>query len=470
MIGVVFLFFNNFAKGKSVFMIGIGGISMSGLAEILNQWGYRVSGSDMASSHITDKLIKSGISVAIPHNAENVYGTDVVIYTAAVKTDNPEYMKAVQLNIPLIDRASLLGEITAMYSNAIAISGTHGKTTTTSMTALALHRANADPTVLVGGELGAIGGNYCIGNSGFLVTEACEYVESFLKFSPHTSVILNIEADHLDYFRDIEHIKSSFLKFGNKTRPEGTVIGNLDDANIIEIFRDIERNKISFAINNSQADFVAKNITFNPNGCAQFTVSKQGETLGFITLKIPGIHNVYNALACISVCSSYGIDFDKMKIGIEEFEGAKRRFELIGETNGIKIYDDYAHHPSEVIATLDAASKKSHKSLWCIFQPHTYTRTKSLLHEFSSSFKNATKVIVLDIYAARETNTCEIHSKDLVNEINKVSENAIYAENFEKATQIIEENVSPGDIVMTMGAGNVYQIGKTLLNKKAPRV
>ncbi|MGE5473008.1 MAG: UDP-N-acetylmuramate--L-alanine ligase [Ignavibacteriales bacterium] len=445
-------------------MIGIGGISMSGLAEILIKWGYVISGSDLNPSHITDRLKNSGIEINIPHQAQNVDGADGVVYTAAVKADNPEMIRAKELNLPLVDRASLLGEITGIYSKTIAVSGTHGKTTTTSMVASALTESGSDPTVLVGGELSSIGGNYRIGASELLVTEACEYVESFLKFYPDCGIILNIEMDHLDFFKDLDHVKSSFLKFGNKVSSSGVVIGNFDDENVIDIFKRIDRNKISFGIS-SNADWKAEQISFNVRGCAGFNVYHKGSLIGNIQLSIPGRHNVYNALACIAACAYYGTDFERIKASLERFSGAKRRFEYVGETSGFRIVDDYAHHPSEVKATLEAASKQNPNSLWCIFQPHTYTRTKSLLNEFASAFKSANHVIITDIYAARENNTGEIHSKDLVDAINKESANAVYAYSFEEAVRLIREGAMPGDLVMTMGAGNVFKIGEMLLEK-----
>jgi len=437
---------------------------MSGLAEILIKWGYILSGSDLNPSNITDKLQNSGIKISIPHEAKNVDGADAVVYTAAVKSDNPEIIRAKELNIPVVDRATLLGEITAIYPKTIAVSGTHGKTTTTSMIASTLTETGSDPTVLVGGELDSIGGNYRIGSSELLVTEACEYVESFLKFYPDCGIILNIDMDHLDFFKNIEHVKSSFLKFGNKVSPSGVVIGNFDDKNVVDIFNDIDREKVSFGLD-SNADWKAEQISFNARGCAGFSVYHNGTKVGSIQLSIPGRHNIYNALACIAACSYYETEFEKIKASLERFTGAKRRFEYMGETNGFRIVDDYAHHPSEVKATLEAAAKQNPNSLWCIFQPHTYTRTKSLLSEFSTAFGSANHVVITDIYAAREKNTGEIHSKDLVDAINKETSNAVYAYSFEEAVRLIKEGAGSGDLVITMGAGNIYKVGEMLLEK-----
>ncbi len=461
------MFFDNISKGQHVHMIGIGGISMSGLAEILLKWGYKVSGSDIKPSEITKKLQKSGIEVYVPHDSVNVEGADAIVYSAAIKQDNPELVRAKQLNLPIIDRATFLGEITRIYPRTVAVSGTHGKTTTTSMVAVTLSEANLDPTILVGGEVSAIGGNYKIGSSEFLVTEACEYVESFLKFYPYAGVVLNIEPDHLDYFTGIDHVKSAFEKFINRIPPDGIVIGNFDDSNVREIFQKAKRDFLSFGLDYEEADWKAANIVFNSKGCAKFDAVFKGKCKGNVQLLIPGIHNIYNALACIAVSFHFGIRFSTIKSSLEKFTGAKRRFEFKGIFNDITIVDDYAHHPSEVKATLKAAAGRSPGSLWCIFQPHTYTRTKALLSEFSTAFQWADKVIVLDIYAAREANTGQIHSKDLVNAINKVSNNAEYAADFEEAAKFILNQAAPGDLVLTMGAGDVYMIGEILLDSNS---
>lgn len=447
-------------------MIGIGGISMSGLAEILLHWGYKVTGSDLKSSETTKKLEESGIKVYTPHKASNVEGADAVIYTAAIKNDNPEFIRAQELGLLIVDRATLLGEITRKYENSIAISGTHGKTTTTSMIATTFVEAQLDPTILVGGEIESLGGNYKIGSSQYLITEACEYVESFLKFHPFIEVVLNIEEDHLDYFKNLEHIKSSFLKFTEKLTNNGMLVGNFDDVNVQDVFSESSKKYISFALNNPAADWTAKNIKFNSMGCPSFEVHYRKEIKGSIQLMIPGTHNIYNSLACIAACSYLGVQFETIKTSLENFTGAKRRFQFKGTFNGITVIDDYAHHPSEVKSTLQAALGRTHRSLYCIFQPHTYTRTKALLSDFAKAFENADNVIILDIYAAREANTGQIHSKDLVEAINKFSNNAIYANDFNHAIEIISTQAQPGDLVLTMGAGDVYKIGEILVETK----
>lgn len=444
-----------------IHMIGIGGISMSGLAEILKNKGYVVSGSDINKTPITEKLELNGIKVFYEHNENNIEDADAVIYTASIKKDNPEYVKAEALNLPLIERCTLLGEISASYKNSIAIAGTHGKTTTTSMISLAFLGANMDPTISVGGVVPEIDSNYKIGNSEFFVTEACEYVESFLSLKPHCSIVLNIEEDHLDYFKDINHIKSAFNKFVAKTDTDGFTIINNDDKNCRELT--IKSNLITFGIDN-KSNVMAKNIDIE-DGYTTFDLIYNDNFVAQIKLSVLGKHNVYNALACLSTCLAYNVPIDSVKDTLLKFHGAKRRFEYKGTFNDIEVYDDYAHHPSEIKATLKAAKLKNANKIWCVFQPHTYTRTKTLLGEFAKAFVDADNVIITDIYAAREKDTGLVHSKDLVDEINAVSNNAIYIKSFEEIEDYLKENAKKDDVIFTVGAGNVFKIGDDLVNK-----
>ncbi len=456
------MIFDKIFPPATIHMIGIGGISMSGLAEILKNKGYNVKGSDMNDSSIIKKLRDSGISVTIGHKKENLEGADAVIYTAAIKKDNPEYVEAERLGIALIERSVLLGEITRMYSDTIAVAGTHGKTTTTSMISAAFLEAEKDPTISVGGELDIIDGNYRIGNSKYFITEACEYVESFLKFSPKVAVILNIEEDHLDYYKNLDHIKSSFYKFENRLPDDGYAVLNADDENSRELIQNGKYNKITFGIKNP-AKFSAKNIMFEKD-ITMYELYADEKFVSKVELKVPGIHNVYNSLACIAVCDIYKLNLKDVLTALEKFGGAKRRFEKKGEYNGALIYDDYAHHPSEIKATLLAAKEKKAKRVLCVFQPHTYTRTKTLLNEFSEAFYNADSVIITDIYAAREKDTGEISSKDLVNKIEKTSKNAVYIKDFKDIEKYVEKELKPGDLFITIGAGDVYKIGDEIVS------
>lgn len=451
---------------KSVHFIGIGGISMSGLAEILKNFGYKISGSDMKSSSITEKLERDGIKIYIGHNENNIGDCDLVVYSAAVKDSNPELIKARQLGIPTIERAVLLGQIMKKYPFSFAISGTHGKTTTTSMVSMIMLEANLDPTIHIGGELDAIGGNTRIGSNKYFVTEACEYVESFLKFYPYLAIVLNIDADHLDYFKDIEHIKRAFLKFMKLVPKEGYIVACVDDGNISTLIKELSCNLVTYGINSPNATWTAQNISFDPSGCASYDLVKNNEKITSIQLKVPGIHNVSNSIAAAVACYTLGCDIKFIKSGLEAFTGTHRRFEVKGIVEDIKVVDDYAHHPSEIKATLKAAKRSAHSKIWCVFQPHTYTRTKLLLEDFSEAFSDADEVIIADIYSAREIDTGEIHSKVLSQKINEKSDNAVYKADFEHIVEYLKEKVSPGDLVITMGAGDVYKVGEMFLKEK----
>lgn len=453
---------------KKVHFIGIGGISMSGLAEILLNDGYFVSGSDMKSSLTTEKLALRGIKIFTQHVASNIIVPDLVVYTAAIKNDNPELTYAREKNITCIDRATLLGEIMRRYEFPIAISGTHGKTTTSSMVSSILIECNADPTVHIGGILPAINDSTRVGGRKYFVTEACEYVESFLKFHPQTGVILNIEADHLDYFRDLEHVKEAFVKFSLNLPVSGKMIVNADDKNILSIIEKISCNVITYGLENQNATWQAKNISFDELGNGSFDVIKNNTFLSRIKLSIPGKHNISNALAAIAICleSLENLDLSTVATALLDFKGARRRFEVKGIVGGVKVVDDYAHHPTEIIATLNAAKESNLSKLFCVFQPHTYTRTKALLNDFSESFYKADTIIVTDIYAARETNPGDINSEMLVDMIKSKGLNAIYISSFDSIVSHLEQSASSGDMIITMGAGNVDVIADMFIERK----
>jgi len=451
---------------KNVHFVGIGGISMSGLAEILKNLGYNISGSDMKSSNITKKLEEEDIKIYIGHNEQNIKNCDLVVYTAAVKDSNPELVKARQLGIKTIERAVLLGQIMKKYPFSFAISGTHGKTTTTSMASMIMLQSNLNPTIHIGGELDAIGGNTRIGGDEYFVTEACEYVESFLKFYPYLAVILNIEADHLDYFKDVNHIKQSFLKFMKQVPKDGYIVACVDDSNVSSLLNQISCNVVTYGINSTNANWTVQNIKFDDSGCASYDLIKDGEKTAAIKLCVPGLHNVSNSLAAAAACHTLGCSINDIANGLEAFTGTHRRFEVKGVVDDIKVVDDYAHHPSEIKVTLEAAKSNHHSKIWCVFQPHTYTRTKLLLDEFSEAFYDADEVIVSDIYSAREIDTGEIHSSILTEKINTKSNNAIYKSDFNSIVEYLKEKASPNDIVLTMGAGDIYKVGEMFLKEK----
>ncbi len=458
--------FLNKKKVNNVHLVGIGGIAMSALAEILLDKGYSVSGSDIRASHITTKLSNHGAKVYIGHHQDNITGADIIVYTSAANPDNPEIVKASELGIPILDRAEMTGELMLGYKTSVAVSGAHGKTTATSMISLIFEHAQFNPTILVGGELSEIGGNVKVGGNDLMITEACEYKENFLKFHPNVGVVLNIDEDHLDYFKDFEHIFSTFSKFAKLIPKKGYLVLNNDDYDVRKLISHANCNIITYGIN-LDSDFQAKNITFSESGYPSFDVIHKGEILERFSLDIPGQHNIYNALASIATTYTLGVPIEQINEKLKKFKGTHRRFDILGEWNTVKVIDDYAHHPTEIKATLDAVQKIPNNRIWCIFQPHTYTRTKSLLLDFGKSFDGADNIIIADIYAAREKDTGEIHSKDLVEQINKEGHNAVYIPSFESIVDHLKKHAAPKDIVLTMGAGNIYEVGNMLVEKAA---
>ncbi len=455
---------DNIKKYKHIHMIGIGGVSMSGIAEILNYWGFKITGSDANSSEITDKLIKNGIPVIIGHDMESLKTADAVVYTAAVKQDDPEMVEAKNRNIPIIERCDFLGELTKAFSETIGISGTHGKTTTTSMVSVCFLKAMKDPNIQVGGILKQIDGNYRIGNSEYFIIEACEYVESFLKFRPKSEIILNIDNDHLDYFKTLDNIKNAFIKYVKLLPEDGFLVVNADDSNCLDLIDYTASSYVTYGIDNPNANFIAKNISFDDNGFAQFTAYKNGELFEEIKLSVAGTHNVLNALSCIALCDHYNISSKDIKTALLEFTGAHRRLEYKGTYNNISVYDDYAHHPTEIKATCNALNNKKFHESWVIFQPHTYSRTKELLLEFSEALSNFDHIILTDIYAAREANTYGVSAKDIVDRLNSSRKtNCKYISNFSDIVDYVKSNAKPNDIILTLGAGNITDLGPMLL-------
>jgi len=449
---------------KKIHFAGIGGISMSGLAEILFNSGHIIVGSDRIKSDITEHLEKVGIKVYIGQKAENIEpNTELFVYTAAIKEDNPEIKEAQRLGIKIIDRAELLGCMMNNYTYPISIAGTHGKTTTTSMITEILIQNEDDPTVTVGGLLHSIGGNFRIGSNKYFVAESCEYCDSFLKFNPVSAVILNIEYDHADYFKSLEQLYKSFNTFAKKIPKEGFIIINSEIANIEKVLKDVSSNIIMFGTKN-KSGWTAENISFDSFGIGSYSAFFNGKKMFDITLSVPGKHNILNSLAALAVCWKYGISPENIAQGLKNFKGTERRFEYKGSFNGVKIIDDYAHHPTEIKSTLNAARANSINKLWCVFQPHTFSRTKAFLKEFSEAFDEADNIIILDIYPAREKNDGTIHSKDLVELIKKRGKYVLYAESFEKAQKIITSQCKPQDMLITMGAGNVNLVGENILS------
>ncbi|MEA4989096.1 MAG: UDP-N-acetylmuramate--L-alanine ligase [Anaerovorax sp.] len=457
----------NLSQFKHVHCIGIGGIGLSAIAEIFLARGYKVSGSDMKESDLTQKLQSLGANIYYQHEASNIEGVDLVIYSAAVSQDNPELKAAMEQNIITASRAEALGALMNDYETSIAISGTHGKTTTTSMISLILEHSKKDPTILVGGNLSEFNGNVKIGKSDYFVTEACEYMDSFLSLYPKIEIILNIDSDHLDYFKDIDHIVNSFHRFSKLVPKNGLVIAYDANPFVKSILDDLTCNVITFGFND-KCDYYAENIKFNSLGMPSYDLYHKNTYLGSLQLSVPGEHNIANSLAAAACCHSLDVAIDDIITTLNTYTGTQRRFDVIGITkNNIRIVDDYAHHPTEIKATLKAAQNIPHNHLWCLFQPHTYTRTLALFDEFAEAFSDADKVVMAEIYAAREKNIYKISSKELVAEIKRVYPNKeiYYISDFDEIANFVINNAEENDLVLTMGAGDIYKVAEFILKK-----
>ncbi|NLK44573.1 MAG: UDP-N-acetylmuramate--L-alanine ligase, partial [Tissierellia bacterium] len=426
--------------------------------------GYNISGSDSKDSLIIERLRKLGAKIYIGHDDKNLQDIDLVIYTDAISKDNVEYVKATSLNIPVIDRATFLGALMKNYDNSIAVSGTHGKTTTTSMLSTILNHSKINPTILLGGELDEIGGNVKLGSKELILTEACEYKGNILKYFPTMAIILNIDEDHLDYFKSIEHIQDTFVQYAKNLDENGCLVINSDDDGAEMVIENTKAKVYTFGIH-SDCDYKAEDISFSKEGYPTYNLKiKSGKTY-IVNLSVMGIHNVYNSLASIAAAHIYGVAIEDILERITLYTGVHRRLELKGYYNGAKIIDDYAHHPTEIKATLNALRNSTNGNIYCVFQPHTYTRTKLLLNSFAESFGAADKIIITDIYAAREKDNGLIHSKDLVNAIFDRGFDAIYLGSFGEVESYLVNNVKEDDVILTMGAGNVYMIGDSIMEQ-----
>ena len=453
----------DFDKPIHIHFIGIGGISMSGLAEILLNEGFTVSGSDAKESALTQHLEKKGARIFYGQKASNIDdGIDCVVYTAAISKTNEELMEVVSRGIPTLTRAALLGQLMKNYKTPIAVSGTHGKTTTTSMLSHILLAGEKDPTISVGGILKAINGNIRVGNSDVFITEACEYTNSFLEFFPKYTIILNVEEDHLDFFKDLDDIRSSFRKFAELLPADGALIINGDIENYQALCEGLDCRIITYG-SSPEFDYHAANIAFDEKGCVCFDLVRSGKTAEHVCLSVTGEHNASNALSAIAAAELLDIPMDTIQEGLLSFTGTDRRFDYKGTLNGVTIVDDYAHHPTEIKATMTASKHYPHKELWVVFQPHTYTRTKAFLHEFAEALSSADHLVLADIYAARETDTLGMSSELLAEEARKLGTDTYYFPSFQEIEDFLKEQCKPGDLLITMGAGDVVNIGEDLL-------
>ena len=444
--------------GRRGHLIGVGGVSMSPLAEVLAEAGLVITGSDMNEGANVAHLRSLGIPVFIGHRAENIPAdAEFVVRTAAVHDENPEIVEAHRRGLPVFERTQAWGAIMKDYRNSLCISGTHGKTTTTSMCTHILMAAERDPTVMIGGTLPLLNAGHRVGRGNTIIMEACEYYNSFLSFHPTVAVILNIEADHLDFFKDLADVQHSFREFALRTPEDGCVVANAEDANTMEALRGVPRRIITFGLTD-KADVYAENIQF-VGANSSFDIMYKGRKFTDVTLHVPGMHNVKNALAATAASICLGIRPNAVKYGLAGFNGAGRRFEFKGKYNGADVYDDYAHHPGELKALLDTVETLNYKRSIVVFQPHTYSRTAALFDDFVTQLKRPDVLFLAEIYAAREKNTIGISSANLAAKI----DGARFFPTFDGLEAALRETLEPGDIVLTVGAGNVYKIGEDIL-------
>ena len=442
--------------GKRAHLVGVGGVSMSPLAQVLHGAGVVVTGSDMHESAEVAHLRTLGIPVTIGHLPESVAGADCVIRTAAVHDDNPEIAAARAAGIPVFERAQAWGALMRHYENALCVAGTHGKTTTTSMCAHIFLAAQRDPSIMIGGVLPALGAGHRVGHGDTIILESCEYCNSFLSFFPTVAVILNVDADHLDFFKDLEDVKHSFRRFAELVPETGFVVADRDDANTMDALAGLDRSTITFGL--EDGDVHAADLTWH-GGFADFDAMVNGQCYAHVSLSVPGVHNVRNALAACAAAHCLGIPAAAVEEGLRAFHGAGRRFEKKGEFHGAMVYDDYAHHPHELQALLTTAKGLGYRRVICAFQPHTYSRTHELFHDFVEVLKVPDITLLAEIYAARETNTLGISSNDLALEI----PGSIYCPTLADVTRQLRRLAQPGDLILTVGAGDIYLAGEALL-------
>ncbi len=439
-------------------MIGIGGSGMCPIAEILHNEGFEITGSDVFESDTLERIRSYGIPVHMGHRKENIQGAQLVVYTAAVKQDNPELVAAKEQGIPAIERSVMLGMVARRYQNSVAVSGTHGKTSTTAMLTQILINGGKDPTAIIGGKLPFIGGNGRVGSSENMVCEACEYVDTFLQLTPAVSIILNVDADHLDYFKDLDHIIRSFHKFASQTTR--ALVINGDDANTRKAVEGIDLPILTFGLGEGNV-YRAVNISAHAGVKEQFTLQYRGESLTEITLSVPGKHNIYNALAAAATAHYLGVAPTDIAFSLHQFTGVHRRFEILGDLHGITVADDFAHHPTELRATLTAAMQMGFRQVWAVFQPHTFSRTFLLLNDFAEALSIPDHAVISEILPVRETNTYHIYAKDLADKV----PGSVWFKTFEEIADYVTQKAQPGDLILTLGGGNVYQCAHMIVDR-----
>lgn len=453
---------NLLKEKKRIHFIGIGGSGMCPLAEILHCWGYEITGSDNNTGDNIDKLRGLGIKVTLGQKPENLEGAQIIVYTAAILKDNPELVAAKESGIPCFERAKLFGAITRRYSECIGVCGTHGKTTVTSMLTQIFVMAQKDPTAVIGGRLPLIDSHGIAGKSELMVCEACEYGAHFLDLAPDVALILNVDEDHLEFFGNLDNIIKCFRDFSLLTSK--TIIYNGDDINTVKAVEDVDRKKITFGRNTTN-DYYAENISYNRGAFAEFDIVKNGEKLTRVTLKIPGEHNIVNTLGAFAAAMNAGCTSEECKRGIEAFSGAGRRFEILAQIDGITVADDYAHHPEELRVMLESVMKMGYNTVWAVFQPFTYSRTKILFDDFVRVLQIPDRCVMTEIMGSREVNTYGIYTKDLAEKI----PGSVWFNTFEEIADYVLANAKSGDIILTMGCGDIYKAAKIMVNKLKER-
>lgn len=444
---------------KKLHFVGIGGSGMCPMAEILHHKGYILTGSDMNESDTLERIRGYGIPVSMGHRAENIGDAEVVVYTAACKSDNPELVAAREKGIPTLERSVMLGILTEKFPFSIAVSGTHGKTTTTGMLTQILMEAGKDPSAIIGGKLPLIGGNGRVGKSGCIVCEACEYVDTFLQLHPAVSVLLNIDADHLDYFKTVDNIVKSFHQFATQTSQ--MLVVNGDDERVMKSVSGLSGQKIVTFGRSDKNDYYPAELNEEDTACEDFTLMFRGERLGRVNLAVPGEHNMMNAVAAAAAAHSTGADPEAICSALGHFTGVHRRFEVLGKFEGVTVADDFAHHPTELSAVLSSAMRMGYREVWAVFQPHTYSRTYNLLEEFSKALAIPDHLVMTEILAVRETNTYNIHTSDLAAKI----PGSVWFNSFEEIADYVMSHAKSGDLILTLGGGDIYKCANLIVQK-----
>ena len=445
-------------SAKKLHFVGIGGSGMCPMAELLMHRGYEISGSDQNESDTLDRVKSWGIPVYMGHSPENIGEAEAVVYTAACKSDNPELVAAREKGVPTLERSVMLGMLTEKYPQLVAVSGTHGKTTTTAMLTQIFIEAGADPSAIIGGKLPIINSNCRVGKSDTIICEACEYVDTFLQLHPAVSLILNIEPDHLDYFKTLGNIVKSFRQFAVQT--DRLLVVNAANQSVMEAVEGLEREVVSFGLDSS-CDYYPANLNEEPSACEDFTLMCRGEALGRVNLSVPGKHNMLNALAAAAAAHSLGIAPEAICSALEHFGGVHRRFEILGQFDGVTVADDFAHHPTELTAVLSSAMRMGYGQVWAVFQPHTYSRTYTFLNDFAEALAIPDHLIMTEILAVREENTYNIHTSDLAAKV----PGSVWFDGFDKIAKYVMENAKPGDLILTLGGGAIYKCANLIVER-----